>query len=64
MKSGKHSGLMRRLVFLACAVVMVFAVLPAAAYADKTSGTVRVGYYENEVFQEGAREGAVKTGYA
>ncbi len=26
--------------------------------------TVRVGYYENEVFQEGAREGAVKTGYA
>lgn len=26
--------------------------------------TVRVGYYENEVFQEGANEGAVKTGYA
>ncbi|MCR4989330.1 MAG: hypothetical protein K6A38_00495 [Lachnospiraceae bacterium] len=25
---------------------------------------VRVGYYENEVFEEGAREGAVKTGYA
>lgn len=26
--------------------------------------TVRVGYYENEVFEEGAEEGAVKTGYA
>ena len=26
--------------------------------------TVRVGYYENEVFQEGAGEGKVKTGYA
>ena len=25
---------------------------------------VRVGYYENEVFQEGAEEGAVKSGYA
>ena len=25
---------------------------------------MRVGYYENEVFQEGAEEGAVKTGYA
>ena len=28
------------------------------------SAAVRVGYYENEVFQEGAEEGAVKTGYA
>ncbi len=26
--------------------------------------TVRVGYYENEVFQEGAEYGAVKRGYA
>ncbi|MCR4654983.1 MAG: transporter substrate-binding domain-containing protein [Lachnospiraceae bacterium] len=26
--------------------------------------TIRVGYYENEVFQEGAEEGAVKRGYA
>ncbi|MBQ7487944.1 MAG: hypothetical protein IJT77_10670 [Clostridia bacterium] len=34
------------------------------AAADGESMTVRVGYYENEVFQEGAREGAVKTGYA
>ena len=25
---------------------------------------VRVGYYENEVFQEGAQEGRIKTGYA
>ncbi len=33
------------------------------AFAADT-GVVKVGYYENEVFQEGAREGAVKTGYA
>ena len=25
---------------------------------------VRVGYYENEIFQEGAKEGSVKSGYA
>ncbi|SEF66567.1 HDIG domain-containing protein [Lachnospira multipara] len=28
------------------------------------SKVVYVGYYENEIFQEGARDGAVKTGYA
>ena len=31
---------------------------------DKPAEIVRVGYYENEVFQEGAGEGAVKNGYA
>ncbi len=34
------------------------------SYAVDTDKTVRVGYYENEVFQEGADDGAVKTGYA
>jgi len=39
--------------------------MPAlAATAEQESSIVRVGYYENEVFQEGAWEGAVKTGYA
>ena len=32
--------------------------------ADNRIWTVRVGYYENEVFQEGASSDAVKTGYA
>ena len=33
--------------------------------ADETNDkVVKVGYYENENFQEGASEGAVKTGYA
>ena len=31
---------------------------------EKESEPVRVGYYDNEVFQEGAKDGAVKTGYA
>ncbi len=32
--------------------------------ADDEIKTVKVGYYENEVFQEGAEEGAIKRGYA
>ncbi len=49
-----------RLLFAVCAV---FALLvPVFAHAGDTK-TVRVGYYENEIFQEGARQGAVKTGY-
>ena len=41
---------------------------PISSLAEKTPAetarTVRVGYYENEVFEEGAEDGAVKTGYA
>ncbi len=44
--------------------VLLAVMLPCAAFADSETKTVRVGYYENEVFQEGAEEGAVKTGYA
>ena len=42
--------------FIAC-------ITPATAQA-KESNTITVGYYENEVFEEGAQEGAVKRGYA
>ena len=49
-------------MLLACAIMIWF--LPAVAYADTETEVVRVGYYENEVFQEGARDGEVKNGYA
>lgn len=39
----------------------LFLPLPILANQPKT---VRVGYYENDVFQEGAKKGAVRTGYA
>ena len=55
---------LRRFASLAFALMMLFSVLPAAAFADNGQGTVRVGYYENELFQEGAADGAVKAGYA
>ena len=48
-----------------CMVFVVASFLPSVAHADEIkTKTVRVGYYENEVFEEGAEEGAVKTGYA
>ena len=48
------------MIFL-CLFMAVF--LPIAVHAvDRV--TVKVGYYENEVFQEGAREDVMKSGYA
>lgn len=53
----------RNLLFLICLFIGVFSVLCVPVHADGKK-TVRVGYYENEIFQEGASEGAVKSGYA
>ncbi|MBQ2160126.1 MAG: transporter substrate-binding domain-containing protein, partial [Oscillospiraceae bacterium] len=55
---------LNRIALFACVMILMTAFLPAAACAETGPNTVRVGYYENEVFQEGAEEGAVKTGYA
>ena len=49
-------------VFLIAVMTVVPALHPAVSAGGQD--TVRVGYYENEVFQEGARSGAMKTGYA
>ena len=65
MKTVKRKKLPLRpffLIFLMLIFTLQF--LTAVAYAESDAETVRVGYYENEVFQEGAEEGAVKTGYA
>ena len=50
---------------LLCAAILAGMLAPAGAFASNAEDRrIRVGYYENEVFEEGAREGAVKTGYA
>ena len=54
----------RRFIILICAIMLAIASVPINTYADTKKEVVRVGYYENEIFQEGAQEGAVKTGYA
>ena len=56
---------LRRFTACICALLMLVLLLPVGSGAETVDAeTVRVGYYENEVFQEGAAEGAVKTGYA
>ncbi|MBQ9337576.1 MAG: response regulator [Lentisphaeria bacterium] len=62
-KSPDTKSLRGRMTAIVCTLLAVFFVLPLAVPAAEQR-TVRVGYYENEVFQEGAREGAMKTGYA
>ncbi len=48
-----------------CLVMLAAVLFPVTVNASGQSGeAVRIGYYENEVFQEGAAEDEVKTGYA
>ena len=59
----KRSG--HGIVCFFCMIIFMIVFMGGPVYAgDDETKTVRVGYYENEVFQEGAEEGAVKTGYA
>ncbi|MBP5162421.1 MAG: transporter substrate-binding domain-containing protein, partial [Spirochaetales bacterium] len=52
---------MRRILVPSILLVLLLPLCPIFA---SDNDIVKVGYYENEVFQEGAEEGAVKTGYA
>ena len=60
----RHGTFRRFVAFLLCAAFSVVAAAPALASDAAEPGVVRVGYFENEVFQEGAAPNAVKTGYA
>ena len=61
--SKRRERLLRILCSLLIFALLLPALLPQQAKADRDE-PVKIGYYENEVFQEGAREGAVRTGYA
>ena len=55
----------RRLLCLACVLLLTLNLFPAVTAAEKDDRpAIKVGYYENEVFQEGAGDNKVKTGYA
>ena len=53
----------RTICFVFLLLFVIF-FIPIIANADNDIEIVRVGYYENEVFEEGAQEGEVKSGYA
>ena len=55
--------LMRCLAGLCLSAILVL-MMSFSGHAKEDTSVVRVGYYENEVFQEGASKGQVKTGYA
>ncbi|WP_197025115.1 transporter substrate-binding domain-containing protein [Butyrivibrio proteoclasticus] len=58
----KKSSKKALLIFM----ILILAVIsfPSNSRAASKSKTVKVGYYNNEIFQEGASEGAEKKGYA
>ena len=58
-------NIIKRSVVLLLSILLLLGSIPAASGAQSDEVTVvRVGYYENEVFQEGAGEDQVKNGYA
>lgn len=58
MKKGKY-------IVAAVLAFVLIAISKCNAYAEETDDkVVKVGYYDNENFQEGAAEGATKSGYS
>ena len=56
---------LRRILAVVCVLFLAMMLIPIQAFAvENDPEVIRVGYYENEVFQEGAGDGLVKTGYA
>ena len=60
----KHKALIVRCAILLCFFMPTVFLCPNSIAADSKNEPIRVGYYQNEVFQEGAQPGANKTGYA
>jgi len=50
--------------FLLFFLIQLLSISSFSYAGNLNGGKVRVGYYENEIFQEGAAEGLVKSGYA
>lgn len=64
-KTSIRNNAARILLFVISVTIVLSVCLPTFANAEGTKvNTVKVGYYENEVFQEGAEDGAIKKGYA
>ncbi len=66
MEEHKASKKRNRLpLFLLTLCILLASIVPAfAVYASEEPKIVKVGYFENEIFQEGAGDGQVRRGYA
>ena len=63
-KSAREVIGMRKLTTFFAAVFLLLLAATQSTYAEKTPAMVRVGYFENGTFQEGAEVGAIRRGYA
>ena len=59
-----HKALVVRCAIRLCFIMLAVFWCPNSLAAGNENEPIRVGYYQNEVFQEGAQPGAIKTGYA
>ena len=65
LKKRAGSNPTRVILCIICVLILCISAFSVSFNADDTgTKTVKVGYYENEVFQEGAKDGAIKNGYA
>ena len=64
VKTENRSRFPRRLVRTLCVFLFMVFCMTVSVFAEEEPETVRVGYYPNEIFQEGAADGEVKNGYA
>ena len=59
-----HKALVVRCAIRLCFIMLAVFWCQISLAAGNENEPIRVGYYQNEVFQEGAQPGAIKTGYA
>ena len=64
IKVSRKSGFLYRIISALCVSLLLLSAFSLATFAETETETVRVGYYLNEIFQEGAADGEVKNGYA
>lgn len=65
VNNGERRGTARIILCVICVLSITVSIFSGNFSAESSDiKTVKVGYYENEIFQEGAAEGAIKNGYA
>ncbi len=57
-------SLCKKILFVVISILIVMGFVYSIPVYANENRPIRVGYYENEVFQEGASEGTAKSGYA
>ena len=66
--TGEMNRVRSKVISMIAFIILAFLLWPMPVYATNKASAdknvVRIGYYQNEVFEDGASEGAIKKGYA